>query len=59
MKEIESKLKQMIDQLERSMVLTDSINQKLETLLEAITKTSPQPKEKKGVGGLKWVKEKQ
>lgn len=57
MKEIESKLKQMVDQLERSIEKADSINKKLDILLETITKTPPQPK--KGLGGLKWIKEKQ
>lgn len=57
MKEIEAKLKQMVDQLERSIEKADSINKKLDTLLEAITKIPPQPK--KGVGGMKWIKEKQ
>ena len=54
MKEIENKLKQMVEQLERSIEKADSINQKLDKLLEAVTKTS----KSKGVGGMKWIREK-
>ena len=53
MNEIEAKLKQMVEQLERSIEKADSINKKLDTLLEAVTKTS----KPKGVGGMKWTKD--
>lgn len=38
MNEIENKLKQIIEKLESSMTLADSINKKLDLLLEAVTK---------------------
>lgn len=52
MKEIEETIKQMIELLDRSMEKADSINQKLDKLLEAVTKTS----KPRGVGGMKWIK---
>lgn len=53
MNEIEAKLRQMIEQLERSIEKADSINQKLDTLLEAVSKVS----KPRGVGGMKWTKD--
>ena len=43
MKEIEESIKQMIEQLNRSIEKADSINQKLERLLEAVTNQNRVP----------------
>ena len=43
MKEIEDSIKQMIEQLDRSIEKADSINNKLDKLLEAITNQNRTP----------------
>ena len=43
MKEIEETIKQIIELLERSMEKADSINNKLDSLLEAITNQNRPP----------------
>ena len=56
MKEIQDQLQEMLERVTRMEERLDSMNEKTKTLLDAITKkTSLQPKEKKGVGGLKWI----
>lgn len=54
MKEIQDQIQVMLQKLSRMEERLDSMHEKTKTLLEAITKTSPQPKQK-GVGGLKWI----
>ena len=56
MKEIQDQIQEMLEKLTRMEERLDSMHEKTKTLLDVITKTSPQPKEKtKGVGGLKWI----
>ena len=57
MKEIQDQIQEMLEKLSRMEERLDSMHEKTKTLLEAITKTAPQPKEnkQKGVGGLKWI----
>ena len=54
MKEIQDQIQEMLEKLSRMEERLDSMHEKTKTLLEAITKTSPQPKEKE-VERLKWI----
>jgi ABC-type oligopeptide transport system ATPase subunit len=57
MKEIQDQLQEILERLTRMEEKLESMHEKTKTLLEAVSKISPQPKEKtkKGLGGLKWI----